>query len=289
LCGYLAVHLGTHSAPAEAESALGFLRELQDAQAERQSRACRGPFLAELEHEYLRAQQAAPAEASAETARIASLITAYFVRFGAKPCCFDDVKKYAELVVGEGSRRDLVAGMRASLSQSVADWVAEDRSSEAGAWKYVSLCRLALMLGVADALQLSAIPAVDGALEPEPEPEPEPESVPTTTAAKSAGKLAAASWAADAGEAAAARMARVSKLSTTSDANADIAGLTMLYYHSLETLPGDMEDTELRVSDRVLVLIVSLLYERYADSGELHFLAQVRVKQARRGRIPFVN
>ena len=71
-------------------------------------------------------------------------------------------------------------------------------------------------------------------------------------------------------------MARVSKLST-SDANADIAGLTRLYYHSLETLPGDMEDTELRVSDRVLVLIVSLLYERYAESGELHLLAQVRV------------
>ena len=65
-----------------------------------------------------------------------------------------------------------------------------------------------------------------------------------------------------------ARAARVAKLTGDGGEDSDrqvgeIAGLTRLYFRSLDTLKSDIADTELRVSDRVLVLIACMLYDRY--------------------------
>ena len=295
LCGYLASYFAVRggagdgsTATAAAEEVLKFLHGLQEAQAAEKAMK-RGPFLAELEYEFLLSKGGAtaadadsadakgspPKLDSARADRLLELITGYFKRFGSKPCCFDDVKKYALLLNGSGRESALITAMQATVSPEVAEWVAEDRSSEAAAWKFICLCRIALLLGVSSVLSLADIPAADttalgkslaesqrpmtpgaGAaaaddaaalrpMTPGAEPEPEPEEAASD-----------------------ARAARVAKLTGGGGEDSDrqvgeIAGLTRLYFRSLDTLKSDIADTELRVSDRVLVLIACMLYDRY--------------------------
>lgn len=271
LCGYLASYFAVNGGvgdgtAAPAEEVLTFLRSLQETQSAQKAMK-RGPFLAELEYEFLLAKGSDPAAAPKQfdkprIARVVDLITAYFTKFGSKPCCFDDIKKYAMLIEGSGVESTLVISMQGTIAPQVAEWVAQDKASEAAAWKFICLCRISLTLGVSSVLALDKIPAADTsalgkALEeadsrpmtpgpdarpmtPGSEPEPEPEEA-----------------------AAGARAARAAKLS----GSGDIGGLTRLYFRSLDTLRTDIEDTELRVSDRVLVLIACLLYDRYLAGG----------------------
>jgi tetratricopeptide (TPR) repeat protein len=283
LSGYLAAYFAVHGragdgSAATAEEVLTFLRGLQEAQASAKVTK-RGPFLAELEYECLLSKGdgagVSPELGSARAERLIELITGYFERFGSKPCCFDDVKKYAMLLAGSGKEAGLITAMQATVSPKVAEWVAEDRTSEAAAWKFICLCRLALLLGVSSVLPLADIPVADTTalgkslaeatetrpMSPGAEPEPEPEEVGTAAASAS--------------EARAARVAKLSGSGGDDATTGEIGGLTRLYFRSLDTLKADIADTELRVSDRVLVLIACMLYDRYLGSdGAMCFLAE---------------
>lgn len=294
LCGYLTSYFAVHGgvgdgSSAAAEEVLTFLKGLQEAQASAKAMK-RGPFLAELEYEYLLSKgtntSALPKLDSARADRLKDLITGYFERFGSKPCCFDDVKKYAMMLAGSGNESALITAMQCTVAPKVAEWVAEDRSSEAAAWKFICLCRLALLLGVSSVLSLAEIPAADTTalgkslaeatearpmtpaastntrpMTPGSEPEPEPEEVGTAAAAAS--------------EARAARVTKLSGMDSDDATIGEISGLTRLYFRSLDTLKAGIADTELRVSDRVLVLIACMLYDRYlASDNAVCYLAE---------------
>eukprot|EP01132_Coremiostelium_polycephalum_P000541 gene541-681_t len=71
------------------ESVLGLVKTIQDSQTS--SRPLRGPFIAEIEVIF-RKYQSEGGDVTATTLK--DLLVAYFKRFGAKPVCFYDLKKY---------------------------------------------------------------------------------------------------------------------------------------------------------------------------------------------------
>ena len=72
---------------------LSFIHALQAAQTDAKSRAKRGPFLAELEYEFLLLSK--QNDKVGRKSRMSALLCKFFDRFGGKPCCYDDMKKYA--------------------------------------------------------------------------------------------------------------------------------------------------------------------------------------------------
>eukprot|EP01052_Picozoa_sp_SAG31_P012350 SAG31_NODE_721_length_12587_cov_5.502002_3_plen_260_part_00 len=182
LCGYLSA---SHHISKVAD-ARDLLHVLQANETAKQSKRKRGPFLAELELEcILRAGPATsepaveeaqpapePATQTVEAATVHLLVAAYFGMFGSKPCCYDDLKKYLNLFCGDGSA-DVATGNSGARTASsattnlleemansvlpVEKWEPESWPSEAAAWQYTCLCRMALTLAVPNLLCLGDI------------------------------------------------------------------------------------------------------------------------------------
>jgi len=127
----------------ELEASRAVLRELLDAEiaraAQSGSAGCRrGPFLAQLEFEK---RKGGP--------DIRGLLCDYFERFGAKPCCFDDMKPYLAVAVPRESEAALAFCKGLPLGiPSRTDWLDSDRPSELAVWRHTCVCRAASALGV---------------------------------------------------------------------------------------------------------------------------------------------
>jgi N-terminal acetyltransferase B complex non-catalytic subunit len=237
LCGFLNCCYKIYG---DSNIARQFLHQLQQNEKKKSSKIKRGPFLAELELEYMfihgvqpepecetEADVAMPVHTQvttggqdAESQPVTLLIHAYFEQFGNKPCCFDDLKKYLFLLNSEEARIRSCQEMAKNVLP-VEQWEPRSWASESAAWKYTCLCRIALTLRVHNILCLGSLAGGIGAT------------------------LAAAT------------------------------ALNNTYHRSLETLQDGMEDTELRVSDRLLILIVTLLYELYREQDDdMRFLVE---------------
>lgn len=235
-----------------------FIQGLQTAEAGAKGRAKRGPFLVEMEYE-LRLSR---------TPQLVTLLGAYFERFGSKPCCYDDMRKYcvaASEAAGTAAQCADACRAMAACILPVIEWQAASWDSECAAWKLTCLCRIVRTMGIneaamGDAAVTQLLPSPTGVDIPDTqEPELEPEVLGGNDAEQVEAEAAAA--ANEAREAQSARQLRLLEPAPFVD-ESELGALIRLYFCSLKTLKPTMENTELRVSDRALILVVATLYDK---------------------------
>ncbi|KAL9982182.1 hypothetical protein ACROYT_G010993 [Oculina patagonica] len=98
-----------------------FLASVIECEKSKENRACRGPFLAQLELEKLCRQECIYSDIRQNSSSIVDLLIEYFKRFGDKTCCFWDLAPYLYLDLQETSEREKFVEVLKSTLPSISD------------------------------------------------------------------------------------------------------------------------------------------------------------------------
>ncbi|KAM7443003.1 N-alpha-acetyltransferase 25 [Porites harrisoni] len=93
-----------------------FIASLIESEQPKEKRACRGPFLAQLELGKLCKQQCIYSDSRLNSNSMVDLLVEYFKRFGDKSCCFSDLSPYLHLNLEEQSeKRKFIEVLKSTL------------------------------------------------------------------------------------------------------------------------------------------------------------------------------